>query len=54
MSIQHWLNGVKPHCVSADYSGLVMSDEHYRSIKYGAPIRANQETLLPGDALGLR
>ena len=52
MSIQHWLNGVKPHCVSADYSGLVMSDEHYRSVKYGAPIKASQETLSPGDALG--
>lgn len=52
MSIQHWLNGVKPHCVSADYSGLVMSEEHYNRVRCGVPIRATQDTLSPGDALG--
>tara|TARA_Y100000996_G_scaffold262639_1_gene206643 strand:- start:254 stop:841 length:588 start_codon:yes stop_codon:yes gene_type:complete len=35
MSIQHWLNGVKPHSVALDYDGVVMGDDHLRDVKYG-------------------
>jgi len=35
LSVQHWLNGVKPHCVSADYDGLTMGEHHLAGVKYG-------------------
>jgi hypothetical protein len=35
MSIQHWLNGVKPHSVALDYDGVVMGDDHLRDVKNG-------------------
>lgn len=35
MSVQHWLNGVEPHCVSADYSGIVMGPEHAKGVVFG-------------------
>ncbi len=34
-SIQHWLNGVKPHCVARDYSGLTMGQDHKAKVIYG-------------------
>jgi len=38
LSIQHWLNGVKPHCVAADYIGVVMGKHHLDSVKNGSPV----------------
>lgn len=37
LSVQHWLNGVKPHCVAADYVGGVMGPDHLSKVKTGAP-----------------
>jgi hypothetical protein len=34
-SVQHWLNGVEPHCVSADYDGVVMAPEHKAVVVFG-------------------
>ncbi len=34
-SVQHWLNGVQPHCVSADYTGVVMGPEHKAGVVFG-------------------
>jgi hypothetical protein len=45
MSIQHWLNGVAPHCVSADYTGVVMGPDHYNKVKHGTAILTNQSDL---------
>ena len=28
MSIQHWKNGVQPHCVSRDYDGIALASDH--------------------------
>jgi hypothetical protein len=47
-SVQHWLNGVKPHCVSADYNGVVMGPEHKRSVVFGTAHM--KETLVAADA----
>lgn len=42
LSIQHWLNGVEPHCVAADYDGVVMGPHHLASVKFGkAHLKAN-------------
>ena len=35
ISIQHWINGVDPHCVSADYDGVVMGEDHLKKVKFG-------------------
>lgn len=35
LSIQQWLNGVKPHCVARDYSGTTMGHDHTTKIVYG-------------------
>jgi hypothetical protein len=35
MSVQHWLNGVEPHCVSRDYDGIALSQEHAKTITFG-------------------
>lgn len=45
MSIQHWLNGVKPHCVTADYNGPVLGKDHFSKVKTGKPLMAEQSTL---------
>mgnify|MGYP001240419812 CR=1 FL=1 len=37
LSLQHWLNGVKPHCVAADYVGAVMGEKHFAQVVYGSP-----------------
>lgn len=51
MSIQHWLNGVKPHCVSLDYNGQVMGADHFEKVKSGKPIMAEQKALTKKNAL---
>jgi len=33
MSIQKWLNGVKPSCVSFDYDGIALDEDH--KVEYG-------------------
>ncbi|MBM4224903.1 MAG: hypothetical protein FJ167_08950 [Gammaproteobacteria bacterium] len=35
MSVQHWLNGVAPHCVAADYTGVAMGPNHASQVVYG-------------------
>jgi len=40
-SIQHWLNGIEPHCVAADYSGKVMGPHHMSAVKAGDPVLAD-------------
>jgi quercetin dioxygenase-like cupin family protein len=37
MSVQHWLNGVEPHCVAADYTGVTMGSDHFSKVKAGNP-----------------
>lgn len=50
MSVQHWLNGVKPHCVSADYTGQVMGEHHLDFVKEGEALAAQQVALTFKDA----
>lgn len=38
LSVQRWLNGVKPHCVAADYTGPVMGGDHFQKVVSGTPI----------------
>jgi hypothetical protein len=35
LSVQHWLNGVKPHCVAADYNGVTMGNDHLSKVVHG-------------------
>lgn len=35
LSIQHWLNGVKPHCVARDYTGTTMGPDHQEKVVFG-------------------
>ena len=42
LSVQKWLNGVEPHCVAADYIGVVMGEDHYKKVKFGDPVFKNQ------------
>lgn len=37
LSVQHWLNGVAPHCVAADYEGVVMGPDHMAKVVNGRP-----------------
>lgn len=48
MSVQHWLNGVQPHCVAADYSGTVMGLDHASKVIFGDVNL--KKTLTPHDA----
>ena len=51
MSIQQWLNEVEPHCVSADYDGVVMGDHHLDGVKHGqAESKGGQSKLTWQDA----
>jgi hypothetical protein len=43
MSSQRWMNGVEPHCVSADYTGVVMGPHHFEMVKDGHPILSDQK-----------
>ena len=51
MSIQHWLNGVKPDCVGRDYTGPVVDEAHLRDVRTGAPVARRQADLRVHDAL---
>jgi len=51
MSLQHWLNGVKPHCVAADYCGATMGPDHFAKVKAGAPVLRTQADLSEVDVL---
>lgn len=37
-SIQHWINGVEPTSVAADYEGVVMGPQHFAAVTSGAPV----------------
>jgi hypothetical protein len=50
LSVQRWLNGVKPHCVAADYVGKVMGPHHFAHVIEGVPII--KAHLTPDDAVG--
>lgn len=50
MSVQHWLNGVEPHCVSSDYTGKVMGEHHLSMVKHGDAILSTQDDLRFNDA----
>jgi len=51
ISIQRWLNGVLPTCVSADYTGQVLDLEHLLQVTTGEPLAARQKDLDASDAL---
>lgn len=38
LSVQHWLNGVEPHCISNDYSGVAMGPDHFSKVVSGEPV----------------
>lgn len=42
LSVQHWLNGVKPHSVALDYSGAVMGPNHLSQVQYGEAVLKEQ------------
>lgn len=48
MSVQHWLNGVEPHCVAADYDGVVMGPKHLAQVVNGNAVL--KDKLEPVDA----
>ena len=48
-SVQHWLNGVKPHCVACDYTGPTMGKDHLSQVKCGDAFV--KENLTEDDAL---
>lgn len=54
MSIQQWINGEEPHCVSADYTGVVMGDHHLEGVKSGKAVnKGGQNKLTWRDAATL-
>ena len=36
LAIQHWLNGIEPHCVGSDYEGVTMGEDHLAAVVSGA------------------
>ena len=44
LSVQHWLNGVEPHCVAADYTGLAMGEHHLSKVVYGDASAKKKQT----------
>ena len=38
MAVQHWLNGIAPHSVSADYDGVTMGEDHLAKVVSGAAV----------------
>lgn len=38
LSVQRWLNGVQPSCVSSDYVGAVMGPQHMARVTTGVPV----------------
>lgn len=54
MSVQHWLNDVKPHCVSLDYDGKTVGDKHLALVKFGEAVSdGGQKNLTWKDAASL-
>ena len=51
MSLQHWLNGVKRHCLAAAYCGATMGPDHFAKVKAGSPVLRTQADLSAADAL---
>lgn len=51
MSVQHWLNGVEPHCVGSDYDGVVMGPDHFANVTCGTPVL--KDSLSKNDAASL-
>ena len=51
MSLQHWINGVKPHCVAADYCGVTMGSDHFKKVKAGQPVLKERMVLSESDVL---
>lgn len=49
LSIQKWLNGVKPHCVARDYSGTTMGPDHKNKVVFGDAMAPAKE-LVASDA----
>ncbi len=35
MAVQHWLNGIAPHSVAADYDGIAMGEDHLSKVVSG-------------------
>ena len=44
LSVQHWLNGVKPHCVAADYDGITMGEDHLSKVAGGEAVAKKKLT----------
>ena len=42
IAVQHWLNGIAPHCVSADYDGVTMGEDHLSKVVSGAATAKKQ------------
>ena len=53
MSIQKWLNNIPPHSVGGDYTGPVMGEQHFNSVKSGDAIMKKQSELTWRDAASL-
>lgn len=51
LSVQHWLNGVEPHCVAADYTGVTMGQDHLSKVVHGDATAKDE--LTAKDAAGL-
>jgi hypothetical protein len=45
MSVQRWLNGVEPHCITDDYTGILCGTEHLESVKNGSATYKDQSCL---------
>jgi hypothetical protein len=53
LSVQHWQDGVSPHCVASDYSGKTMGDHHQAAVRDGEPVNGvAQAQLTWRDAAG--
>jgi hypothetical protein len=43
-SVQHWLNGVEPHCVGLDWNGHTASQEQLDKLKFGSACFVEEKT----------
>jgi hypothetical protein len=43
-SVQHWLNGVTPHCVALDWDGRTASQEQLDKLKFGTASFVTEKT----------
>ena len=41
MAVQHWQNGIAPHCVAADYEGITMGEDHLSKVVSGTATAKN-------------